>query len=80
MPVYGLKSKKSPEEVVEQAKEYFGQGGLELSLTAENPCCVTFEGGGGHVSVTASQDEGKTEVELETREWDYHVKRFMGQI
>jgi hypothetical protein len=30
--------------------------------------------------VTASQAEGKTTVELQTRECDYHVKRFMGQI
>ena len=80
MPVYGVKTKKRPQEVVEQAKEYFGAGGLGLSLATENPCCVTFEGGGGHVSVAASQEEGSTEVELETREWDYHVKRFMGQI
>jgi hypothetical protein len=80
MPLYSVKTKKSPEEVVEQAKTYFGEEGLGLSISGENPCCVTFEGGGGHVSVTASQEEGKTEVELETREWDYHVQKFMGEV
>ncbi len=43
-------------------------------------CCITFEGGGGHVSVTASQEGDKTELVLETREWDYHVKTFMRQV
>jgi hypothetical protein len=80
MAVYGVKTKKKPEEVVERAIDYFGEEGLGLSVTRENPCCATFEGGGGHVSVTASREEDRTEVELETREWDYHVKRFMDQI
>lgn len=80
MPLYSVKTKKSPGKVVEQAKAYFGEEGLGLSISEENPCCVTFEGGGGYVSVTASQQEGKTEVELETREWDYHVQKFMGQV
>lgn len=80
MAIYSVKTKKGPEEVVERAIDYFGKEGLGLSVARENPCCVTFEGGGGHVSVTASQEEDTTEVELETREWDYHVKRFMNQI
>lgn len=80
MAIYSVKTKKDPEQVVEQAIDYFGEDGLGLSLTRENPCCVAFEGGGGHVSVTASREEGRTEVELETREWDYHVKKFMSRI
>jgi hypothetical protein len=80
MPVYSVRTKKSPEEVVERARDYFGEGGLGLSVTVEDPCCITFEGGGGHVSVTASQEVDKTELVLETREWDYHVKTFMRQV
>jgi len=80
MPRYGVETKIKPEEVITRAKEYFGKGGLGLSATDRNPCCVYFEGGGGHVSVTASEGEQKTQVELETREWDYQVKHFMGEI
>jgi hypothetical protein len=80
MALYSIKTEKSPEEVVEQAKGYFGEGGLGLSVTADDPCCLTFEGGGGYVSVTASEEDEGTEVGLETREWDYHVKRFMDLV
>jgi hypothetical protein len=80
MPRYGVETKLSAEEVIEKAKVYFGEGGLGLETTERNPCCVSFEGGGGHVTVTASEGEKKTSVELETREWDYHVKRFMREI
>ena len=80
MALYSAETGKEPEEVLEQAISYFGEKGLGLSMTSDNPCCVTFEGGGGHVSVTASREEDGTEVRLETREWDYQVKRFMGQI
>ena len=80
MALYSAETEKEPEEVVEQAIAYFGEEGLGLSMTRDAPCCVSFEGGGGHVSVTASREGDGTEVRLETREWDYQVKRFMGQI
>jgi hypothetical protein len=80
MARYSVETKKSPEEVIQKAVAHFGEGGLGLSVGAEDVCCVTFVGGGGHVSVAASNEEGKTTVELETREWDYHVKTFMRQV
>lgn len=80
MPRYGVQSKLKPDEVITKAKEYFGKDGLGLSVTDRNPCCVYFEGGGGHVAVTAAEGEQKTQVELETREWDYQVKHFMDQV
>ena len=80
MPHYSVETAKGPEEAVEEAKAFFGEGGLGLEITSETPCCITLQGGGGHVTVTASDEEGKTQVDLETREWDYHVKRFMRQI
>jgi hypothetical protein len=42
--------------------------------------CVTFEGGGGHVSVVACVGEKRTTLELETREWDYAVRQFMHKV
>jgi hypothetical protein len=81
MARYGVETKLDLEETIKSAMAYFGEGGLGLEMTEQTPCCVTFEGGGGHVTVTASTGEGKkTTAELETREWDYHVKRFMREI
>jgi hypothetical protein len=82
MARYSVKTKLSPEEAIKKATAYFGEGGLGLEMVEQDPCCVSFTGGGGHVSVTAGAVEGKKEttVTLETREWDYHVKRFMREI
>ncbi len=80
MTRYGVETKLSPEEVIKKAEAYFGEGGLGLKVVERNPCCVYLEGGGGHVSVTASTADGGTSVELETREWDYHVKQFMREL
>ena len=77
MALYGVETKLSPEEVIEKARVLFGEAGLGLEMVEKNPCCVTFTGGGGYVTVTASAKEKKTVVDLETREWDYDVKRFM---
>lgn len=77
---YSVETKLSPEEATEKAVAYFGAGGLGLEVTDQSPCCVHFKGGGGHVVVTACLEEKRSVVELETREWDYHVKRFMREI
>jgi hypothetical protein len=80
MARYSVQTKWSPEEAVQKATAYFGAGGLGLEVVEQNPCCVSFQGAGGHVFVTAVAGKKKTTVELETREWDYHVKRFMREI
>jgi len=88
MARYGKESKLSPAKVLEKAIEFFGPGGLGLEVKEQGEGCATFEGGGGHVFVQACEKgpalsgvEGKgSEVDLETREWDYQVKQFMGRI
>lgn len=82
MARYSVKTKLSPEDAIKKAKAYFSEGGLGLEMSEQNPCCVYFTGGGGHVLVTAGAVEGKKEttVTLETREWDYQVKQFMREI
>jgi hypothetical protein len=80
MPRYGVETKKSPKEAIQAAVAYFGEDGLGLTTEEQDSCCAYFEGGGGFVRVTASEGEKRTSVDLETREWDYHVKRFMGKI
>ncbi len=74
------KTKLSPEEAVKRAVEFFGPGGYGLEVKTQTPACAYFEGGGGIVNVTACAEEKRTSVELESREWDYQVKEFIGKI
>lgn len=71
-----VRTKLSQEEAVQQLKKFFGKGGLGLDVTGESPQCLTFEGGGGHVTATLCPEEGKTRITLVTQEWDYQVKKF----
>jgi hypothetical protein len=80
MARYSVETKRSPEKAIEMAAAFFGERGLGLKAVETGPCCVSFEGAGGHVYVTASAGEKGTTVELETREWDYHVKQFMHEV
>lgn len=73
---YGVETRLQPSQVLDLAAEYFGEGGLGLEIDSRDDCCVSLEGGGGHVTVTVSEGE-KTSVDLETREWDYQVKKFI---
>jgi hypothetical protein len=78
---YGKESTMEPDEVLRRAEDFFGPGGLSLTLVERNECCLSFEGGGGHVTVSAARCKPDlTDVDLETREWDYHVKRFMEKL
>ncbi|MFN2156755.1 MAG: hypothetical protein ACK2UX_16095 [Anaerolineae bacterium] len=79
MARYSVYTKLDPEEVIRRAVAFFGEGGVGLQATEQASCCATFEGGGGHVAIAVDAGE-RTEVELETREWDHDVKRFMQEI
>jgi hypothetical protein len=79
LALYQVNTKLSPEQAVQRAKAYFAAN-LGLEVTEESPCCISFVGGGGHVTVTARTGQKRNQVELETREWDYHVQQFMHEI
>ncbi len=73
------KTKLSSGEVVKRAVEFFsGRYGLEVK--EQSPTCAYFEGSGGGVNVTTCAEGKGTSVELESREWDYQVKEFIGKI
>jgi len=74
------KTRLTPEQVASSLKKFFGKGGLGLELTEEAPQCLTFEGGGGYVTATLCQDEGKTRISLAAQEWDYQVKQFISSL
>jgi len=73
---YGLETKLSATEILNRAERYFGEGGLGLEVTSRDECCISLAGGGGHVTVTVTEGD-KTSIDVETREWDYQVKKFM---
>ena len=78
MARYAKETKLAVGEVLRRAEQFFGPGELGLKLVERNACCVSFEGSGGHVTVSAARcTPDRTEVDLETREWDYQVKEFM---
>ena len=78
----GKETKQSPQEVLKKAIAFFGEGGVGLELVQQQPNAVQFTGGGGHVQVTVSPtaDGQKTDVDLQTRDWEYDVKRFLQEL
>ena len=80
MARYSVETKLSAEQAIAGAVAFFGEGGVGLDVTEQGDCCAYFVGGGGHVRVTVTAGDARTTVELETREWDYDVKRFMRKL
>jgi hypothetical protein len=70
-------TRSTPEEVIDRASKFFGNGGAVLEEKERNPCCISFEGGGGYVSISISDEEKQRVVEVESREYEYQVKRFL---
>ena len=45
---YEVKTSLTPEEVIEDARHYFGPGSTGLEVTSQTSQGVVFQGGGGH--------------------------------
>ncbi len=80
MAAYGAESRLSAEEASHRALSFFGPAGLGLEVIEEEPCCLFFKGGGGHVRVSITPANKKSHLEIETTEWDIQVKKFIQQI
>ena len=78
---YETESDQSPEELLQQAREHFGEGpaGLGLTLSAEQPHSLEFSGGGGRVTVAVHRN-GRSQVRVASRQWYYHAEQFMRQV
>jgi hypothetical protein len=73
-------SRLSPEEIIERASKYFGKGGQELAETQRNLCCISFEGAGGYVAVSVTEEDEHRTVDVETREFEYQAKQFLARL
>ena len=80
MARYAKESRLKPLNILKKAEEFFGPGGLGLEVGEQGLLSAHFEGGGGYVSIWVRKADKGSEVELETREWDYQVRQFMGKI
>ena len=69
-----------PEEVIDRASKFFGKGGEGLEEKKRNPCCISFEGGGGYVAVSIVDEDHHRIVDVETREFEYQAKRFLERL
>jgi hypothetical protein len=76
---YAVITPLTPREALEQALADFGPGGLGLQITSQTNLSLGFQGGGGYIVVLA-EPGAKTTLELETREWDHAVQRFMARV
>jgi hypothetical protein len=71
-----VSTRLSQEDVIQRLKKFFGEGGLGLEVVEVAPQCVSFAGGGGHVTAALCPEEGKTRITLVTQEWENQVKKF----
>ena len=74
------KSKLPPEQIVDELKGFFGEGGLGLSLEDESSQCLSFQGGGGYVTATLCPEENETRIEFVSQEWEIQVKKFTSEL
>jgi hypothetical protein len=74
------KSRLNPDEILAKASRYFGKGGEGLDETERGSCCISFSGVGGYVTVTVSEKTDQREVDVETREFEYQAKQFLGSL
>lgn len=76
---YEVVTDLTPQQALEQAIATFGPRGLGLTLQTQRNLSLVFQGGGGHIAITAHPGT-PNRLELETREWDYAVQQFMAQV
>ncbi len=71
---------KDREAILDKAIKYFVDE-VGLKIAEQNSCCVTFNGDKlGYVTVTLAQEDKKFEVTIETREFEYWVKKFVEEF
>jgi hypothetical protein len=78
---YEVITRLKAQQALDRVASHFGPQGLGLNIIAKDESGMVFQGGGGHVAITVQRAEAeKTTLEIETREWDYAVRRFMEEI
>jgi hypothetical protein len=76
----GTTTTDSPVQVIEKAFDYFGPNGVGLRIARREPDAIQLEGGGGHVQITACAKGSRTEVDIQSREWQRQALEFLGRL
>ncbi len=80
MQTIGKKTKKSVEQILEQARDYF-DGKFGLQVNDESPdCCVEFRNDIGFVNVTVEGNGNTNEVTLRSREYERQAREFIQKL
>jgi len=66
-----------PEDIIVKAVKFFGKEGEQLEENERTPCCVSFEGSGGYVTISVAEESKLRSVDVEAREFEYQAKRFI---
>ena len=69
-----------PADIIRCAFDFVGEGGEVLEEKERNSCCISFEGAGGYVAVSVVDEDKYRIADVETREFEYQVKRFLETI
>ena len=77
---YGKHTRLKPAQVIQKAVSFFGPAGVGLAVQDRGGGCARFVGGGGFVFVSTCEGERRTEVSLETREWEIPSKDFIAKL
>jgi hypothetical protein len=75
-----IRTRLTQEEAIRRAKDFFGKKGLGLDVSEETPQCLSFQGGGGYVTVSFCSEGDKTRLIFLTQEWDSQVKIFTSRL
>jgi hypothetical protein len=70
----------APDEIIARAARFFGPEGLGLTICEQSDHGVSFEGGGGYVTVQALPRESGATVDVATSEWERQGKTFLTTV
>ncbi|MGD2185424.1 MAG: hypothetical protein PVI71_04815 [Desulfobacterales bacterium] len=76
----GKQTQLKPEDIIAKAIKFFGKEGEQLEEKERYPCCVSFEGSGGYISISVVDKHKSRTVDVETREFEYQAKRFIEML
>jgi len=69
----------SPKNILTKAKRIFKEE-HGMDLEEESSCCLRFTGSAGFVFINIQEEQGKTQVEIKSREWAEVSKMFIKKL
>jgi hypothetical protein len=67
-------------QVIDAAERFFGPAGIGLPERERGPCGIVFAGADGYVAVQVVEEAAGRRVDVESREYEYHAKKFLSAL